>query len=168
RSWDLSGIPCAHALCVIHRERAAVTDFVSDWYTLDKFEKSYEPSIQTVRGRKFWPNTGKPDLLPPKVDRMPGRKKSTNRQVEHWWERANGKNPRGTRKTHCTVCHKAKHNRKTCPLLKQAGGQTSNPTNVDQSQANETIMAQSQSNTTSVNLIPTQNSVVAPTGRQMG
>ncbi|KAJ4849021.1 hypothetical protein Tsubulata_038839, partial [Turnera subulata] len=49
-----------------------------------------------------------------------------------------------------------------------AGGQTSNLTNVDQSQANETIMAQSQSNTTSVNLIPTQNSVVAPTDRQMG
>ncbi|KAJ4832947.1 hypothetical protein Tsubulata_024090 [Turnera subulata] len=50
----------------------------------------------------------------------------------------------------------------------EEGGQTSNPTNVDQSQANETIMAQSQSNTTSVNLIPTQNSVVAPIGRQIG
>lgn len=50
RKWDLSGIPCSHAIACAFFLKAKVEIYVSEWYKLDKYMKAYEGSINPCSG----------------------------------------------------------------------------------------------------------------------
>ena len=41
RKWDLSGIPCRHAVSVIRENSLEVDDFISDYYLTSKWRGLY-------------------------------------------------------------------------------------------------------------------------------
>ena len=75
RSWDLSGIPCPHGICVIHYSDKCLEDYVSHWYHKETYIKSYNFVMFPCKSNKMWPESDKPLVEPLTVKPMPGRPK---------------------------------------------------------------------------------------------
>ncbi|KAL0661056.1 hypothetical protein Bca4012_097893 [Brassica carinata] len=95
RKWDMTGIPCRHALRVIMHMKWKSDDYVSDWYLTSKWRATYENSISPVTGMRFLRKTDETRIQPPTRPESKGRKK---RQ-----KRIKGKNesPKKKRKVQC-------------------------------------------------------------------
>jgi len=90
RMWELNGIPCAHAVCVIVNETNTldVRGFVSKWYTQEMFEMAYMDPIKPVYCMRFWPRLAVTPIKPPSFTKFPGRPKKLRRREP--WEPAIG------------------------------------------------------------------------------
>ncbi|GJU23422.1 transposase, MuDR, plant, partial [Tanacetum coccineum] len=88
RAWQLSGIPCQHALAVIYFLHRDPEEYVSNWYKKDMFVAAYNHYIEGMNCMGQWPTTQYQKPLPPIKRRMPGRPP----QKKRWME---GHNKRG-------------------------------------------------------------------------
>ncbi|CDY69327.1 BnaUnng03210D [Brassica napus] len=95
RKWDMTGIPCRHALRVIMHMKWKSDDYVSDWYLTSKWRATYENSISPVTGMRFWRKPDETRIQPPTRPESKGRKKKQ--------KRIKGKNesPKKKRKVQC-------------------------------------------------------------------
>jgi hypothetical protein len=48
KKWDITGIPCHHAISAILHQGSKIEDYVDHCYTIEKYQKSYEPIIHPV------------------------------------------------------------------------------------------------------------------------
>ncbi|KAG8366583.1 hypothetical protein BUALT_Bualt17G0095000 [Buddleja alternifolia] len=62
RRWQLTGIPCIHAISAINFQMWHVEDFVEKCYYVETYHKAYEPVIMPVNGRDEWEHI---DFIPP-------------------------------------------------------------------------------------------------------
>ncbi|GLT90803.1 hypothetical protein SLE2022_087200 [Rubroshorea leprosula] len=120
RYWQLSGVPCPHALACIRYKRWSVDDYISDFYKKEKFLAAYAYPLQCIRkGTKAWKAVGEEELLPPPVKSMPGRPRKKRRRHKGEPQKIRrGKLRKLTgrgRKMTCKVCGSEGHNRRTCP-----------------------------------------------------
>ncbi|GLU04917.1 hypothetical protein SLE2022_220450 [Rubroshorea leprosula] len=119
RYWQLSGVPCPHALACIRYKRWSVDDYISDFYKKEKFLAAYAYPLQCIRkGTKAWKVVGEEELLPPPVKSMPGRPRKKRRHKGEPQKIRRGKLRKLTgrgRKMTCKVCGSEGHNRRTCP-----------------------------------------------------
>lgn len=67
RCWDVTGIPCHHAVACIWKRGHEPEDYNSDWFTIDMWRQAYEEVLTPVNGKKLWPKTGCVDVMPPEV-----------------------------------------------------------------------------------------------------
>ena len=58
RKWDISGIPCAHAITCIFFNRQDVEQFVHPCYHVSTYKAYYEPIISPVNGQNMWRPSG--------------------------------------------------------------------------------------------------------------
>ncbi|KAL8470669.1 hypothetical protein ACS0TY_033291 [Phlomoides rotata] len=58
RAWQLSGIPCTHALCAILSKDLDPDDFVHKFYTVDMYKVAYQYPIYGISYDALWVNTG--------------------------------------------------------------------------------------------------------------
>ncbi|KAL8555977.1 hypothetical protein ACS0TY_003696 [Phlomoides rotata] len=65
RAWQLSGIPCTHALCAILGESLDPEDFVHEYYSVDKYKESYRYPIYGISYEALWGETLYIPPLPP-------------------------------------------------------------------------------------------------------
>ncbi|XP_018443229.1 uncharacterized protein LOC108815067 [Raphanus sativus] len=79
RKWDMTGIPCRHALRVIMQMKWNAEDYVSDWYLTTKWRNIYNDSISPVTGMRFWNKSDESRLQPPTRPETKGRKKKQKR-----------------------------------------------------------------------------------------
>ncbi|XP_065871882.1 uncharacterized protein [Euphorbia lathyris] len=75
REWELSGIPCPHAICALRHKRMDPLKEISMFYHISTFRKTYSYKLQPVRGKNFWNVDQFEPILPPPIVRMPGRPK---------------------------------------------------------------------------------------------
>ncbi|XP_013617243.1 PREDICTED: uncharacterized protein LOC106323709 [Brassica oleracea var. oleracea] len=54
RKWDLTGIPCCHAVCAIRENGMEVEDFIADYYLTSKWQDVYMHGLRHINGPKFW------------------------------------------------------------------------------------------------------------------
>ncbi|KAK1399414.1 hypothetical protein POM88_009277 [Heracleum sosnowskyi] len=80
RMWQLSGIPCPHAVSAIYHIHGNPDTFVDKVYFKDTCKATYENYLQPMRGRKSWPKSKMAPVLPPLNRRMPGRPKKARRK----------------------------------------------------------------------------------------
>ncbi|XP_024014292.1 uncharacterized protein LOC112088232 [Eutrema salsugineum] len=72
--WQMIGIPCAHAACVIIGKQEKVESYVNDFYTTRMWLETYKDGIKPVQGMPLWPRLNKLPVLPPPWRRgNPGR-----------------------------------------------------------------------------------------------
>jgi len=115
RFWQLSGLPCPHAISCIYYESKQLDEFIASCYHVDKYKSTYEHCLLPVEGRAAWPTSDREKPLPPRYVKMPGRPKKERKRDEG----EKKKPPKGKLLKKGTVirCRKCKgigHNRATC------------------------------------------------------
>ncbi|GJS17730.1 hypothetical protein Tco_0412202 [Tanacetum coccineum] len=73
RLWQLSGIPCIHAVAGYMHLNRDPDEGVSQCYSQELWFKTYQHSIKPVLGTKMWKRTDNHPPLPPIVRKMHGR-----------------------------------------------------------------------------------------------
>lgn len=108
--WQISGIPCKHAIKAILNEGKDPTAYVSEWFSVARYKEAYSGNIAPVPDQEQWPqNVDLPTLIPPTMKRSVGRP-SRNRRREEGEQR---KGKRSTTVT-CGKCKGFGHNSATC------------------------------------------------------
>lgn len=126
RVFDLTGIPCPHALAAIYDRRQQPVDYVSDFYKREKYLTSYSFPLQALKGIDYWDYYDEEVLLPPDIPKkLRGKPKKLRRREE--WEGGTQGNTDNTvekvqrwsskRVQHCSKCRKTGHRRTKCPDL---------------------------------------------------
>ncbi|KAM7487979.1 hypothetical protein LguiB_025463 [Lonicera macranthoides] len=110
KGWQLTGLPCCHAIAVFECLGQSPYDYCSRYFTVESYRLTYAESIQPV------PNVEKPlenettptsiTVTPPPTKRTPGRPK-----MKH-----NGTVEVIKRQLQCSKCKGLGHNKKTCSV----------------------------------------------------
>ncbi|CAI0457487.1 unnamed protein product, partial [Linum tenue] len=121
RRWDLTGIPCEHAIQAIRKAKLKVYDFVAGCYFKDSCIRIYENSISPTAGREYWPlsqlgEVGVPPLRdsikrgrPKKARRKEAGEKDSGKKRQKDPEREVAKPVK--KKYKCTDCGEVGHNK---------------------------------------------------------
>lgn len=117
RKWEMSGLPCRHALRIINKKKLNYEDYTSEWYSNAKQNHIYSSSIEPVNGLRFWKNSGSvikpPPALVEEIQNTKGRKpKPKRKKARH--ESPTKKASRKKRIMHCGRCGEAGHNVTKC------------------------------------------------------
>ncbi|KAK2383489.1 hypothetical protein QL285_070935 [Trifolium repens] len=114
RKWDLTGIPCCHAIACIWHNRKEPEVFVSSYYRKSTFMATYSHIILPTNGPQLWRISKTEAINPPVVRRAIGRpKKNRNKANDE------PKNPphllaRDLPTLTCQKCKTPGHNKRTC------------------------------------------------------
>lgn len=111
RMWELSGIPCVHAVAAYMHMKMDPDLGVSEYYSQNKWFESYQYSIRPVFGSKLWKPTSNPTPLPPIERKLPGRPRK--KRIKHPTENDHAISRQG-RVMHCNKCWEAGHNKSSC------------------------------------------------------
>ncbi|GKC71760.1 hypothetical protein Tco_1117643 [Tanacetum coccineum] len=68
--WELSGIPCVHAVAAYMYVGTDLDACVSHWYSRESWFNAYQFSIKPVFGTNIWKRTNDVPLLPPIIRKM--------------------------------------------------------------------------------------------------
>ncbi|XP_041999906.1 uncharacterized protein LOC121749400 [Salvia splendens] len=82
-SYQLTGIPCSHAIATINKNGDDVMRFVSRYYLKSTMIMLYENVLYPINGVDNWPKTtsdGAVELAPPRSKRQRGRPKKLRRE----------------------------------------------------------------------------------------
>ncbi|KAL6128364.1 hypothetical protein ACLB2K_071719 [Fragaria x ananassa] len=115
RIWDLTGIPCKHAISTLFGLRLEPDDYVSPCYLKETYMRIYDNCIQPANSMDLWGKGDGPNILPPAYTRQPGRPK-TKRTKQAFENVINGtaKAGREQRSVKCGNCGQIGHNKVTC------------------------------------------------------
>ncbi|XP_024013228.1 uncharacterized protein LOC112087550 [Eutrema salsugineum] len=80
RRWQMSGLPCRHALKVISQKKRRQEDYMADCYLTSRWRMQYSTPIEVVRGVNFWEKTVDSVIVPPKRNRTNKRKKENSKE----------------------------------------------------------------------------------------
>jgi hypothetical protein len=108
RRWQVTGLPCTHALCIITSIRGNIEDNVHEYYSIAKFKKAYGNCVKPMTDKKQWPavNLGF-KLWPPILKRAADRPRE--RRYKSAVDGGTGKTSR-----RCRRCKQFGHMAKTC------------------------------------------------------
>ena len=114
RMWQLSGLPCTHAIAVIFRINKRVESYVPNCFRKQMFHDAYHQYLTPISGMSFWPNTSEMSkVLPPEKHKMPGRHRKKRIRASHEIKNPN-KVPRTGIEMTCSNCFQKGHNKKGC------------------------------------------------------
>ncbi|XP_040932167.1 uncharacterized protein [Gossypium hirsutum] len=81
RNWDLTGIPCMHALAIIHEKNEFPETYVQTWHSKQTQIQIYSNFVSPVKGPKQWASLSNMlPILPPPLRRPPGRPTKVRRK----------------------------------------------------------------------------------------
>lgn len=115
RRWDLTGIPCKHAVCVLDDNQQDPVKYTAVYYYTHVMKKTYSDNIKPVNGENLWKMTGKPPIGIPEIRKPRGRPRTRDRKKEPFeaLETA-GKVSRHGRIPTCSNCHQSGHIKTGC------------------------------------------------------
>ncbi|CAN1785005.1 hypothetical protein LINPERHAP1_LOCUS16739 [Linum perenne] len=120
-SWQLSGIPCEHAIACINHNGEKLVDYVHDSFLVGTYNRSYSVSIHPLNDSAQWLPGGGPVLRAPTFKPLvPGPVQKKRRlsvgELETTRRDKRGRTFQSIRKTgqkqRCTVCKKEGHNKR--------------------------------------------------------
>ncbi|XP_042064338.1 uncharacterized protein LOC121808063 [Salvia splendens] len=117
RLWQLTGIPCTHAIATINKLGKDVAASVSRYYLRSTMTIMYENVLYPINGMDNWPKTSAVgfELAPPRTKRQRGRPKKVRREEPQVRQHADGSESlRRTFVLRCRRCGQDGHNRRTC------------------------------------------------------
>ncbi|XP_012835541.1 PREDICTED: uncharacterized protein LOC105956239 [Erythranthe guttata] len=131
--WDLSGIPCNHAILGILYRRENIEDYVHNSLSKQQYLTTYSRHIHAITSSELWPEdtTVTPqNLLPPTYRRPPGRPKKNRRRAPN-----EGETAKRSSVVRCKRCNGLGHNIRTCKGAPRSFGVEANVEGDSQFQA---------------------------------
>ncbi|KAK8540585.1 hypothetical protein V6N13_027104 [Hibiscus sabdariffa] len=115
RKWDLTGIPCMHAISVILMRQERPENYVSHYYSKDMQLQIYSNMVKPLRGPKQWANHGTNEpVIPPIIRRLVGRpQKNRKKEADEALTSTGRLGKTGVQMT-CSKCGKTGHNKRSC------------------------------------------------------
>ena len=120
RRWDLTGIPCSHAISCLRHERIPPESVVNECYSSASFMMAYGNTIWPCKDKSAWVKVDASEVLPPVYEKKVGRPPKSRRKQPYEIQGPSG--PKLTKHgviITCRYCGKSGHNRATCDLRKQ-------------------------------------------------
>ncbi|CAM0951235.1 unnamed protein product [Alopecurus aequalis] len=114
RKWDLTGIPCNHAVAVIMKLKQHPEDYVHDFFKKPMYREAFKYTIYPVPGPADWIRTNTQDIEPPIFHPKPGRKQ-VNRRKGQFEVPAPSDSSRMTSVT-CSNCNVVGHKWPSCKV----------------------------------------------------
>jgi hypothetical protein len=110
REWEVSGIPCKHAIAFVTSIRNEnLEDHVDLYYSVEKFRTAYEGIIPAVPDKSMWPKSDDGFFIhPPLLKTTAGRRKQS--RYKGCFEGGRGNKGRHQ----CPICHGYGHHWYTC------------------------------------------------------
>lgn len=113
RYWQLSGLPCPHAISCIFMKTNSLDDYTAACYRVDAVKATYSYFLQPVEGMNNWPVSDRVKPLAPGYVKMPGRPKKERRRETTEKPKPTKLSRVGTR-IRCRICKGLGHNRSSC------------------------------------------------------
>ncbi|KAM0827899.1 hypothetical protein ACQ4PT_067889 [Festuca glaucescens] len=112
--WQLSGIPCHHAIACCKAMRKDPDQYVHNCYSIEAYKRAYAYKLVPLRARVFWEKQPGMQIHPPLYTKVMGRpKKNRKKTLEEKITKDGAKTlTRGGLTIHCSICGKANHNKK--------------------------------------------------------
>ncbi|XP_058759381.1 uncharacterized protein LOC131632657 [Vicia villosa] len=113
RKWDLTRIPCCHAITYIWFNKKEPEDYVSSFYRKSTVMATYSHIIMPTNGPQLWPTNVTQPINPLVMRRSIGRPKKNRIKAND--EPRNRKTlPRSLQTVKCKKCGNFGHNKRTC------------------------------------------------------
>jgi hypothetical protein len=120
RKWEITGIPCPHAVVAILYDCGDPEDYVDECFTMEVYKKAYALVIYPMPSEEQWVKTSHDKLEPPRGRITSGRPKRQRRRAPD--ESRDPKNPNQMRKfgarMQCGKCHGLGHNKRSYPTTR--------------------------------------------------
>ena len=116
RVWELSGIPCAHALAVMREEQINHIQFVHKCYSTEMLRITYSHTLKPLNGSNLWVPYQDNPILPAKFKERKRGILKFKRRLEEGETRSCGPYGSLSRSGHnvrCSKCGRQGHNKKT-------------------------------------------------------
>ncbi|CAH9129084.1 unnamed protein product [Cuscuta epithymum] len=117
RSWELTGIPCQHAICAMFDQDKDPESYIDDCYSIAAFRRTYSYTLEPINGEMAWPRVEGEKIHPPAPKKMIGRPKKKRTREES--EPPAGKLSRKGRVMTCSHCKQKGHQKHVCPTAPQ-------------------------------------------------
>ncbi|KAK8696362.1 hypothetical protein V6N13_001498 [Hibiscus sabdariffa] len=115
RKWQLTGIPCIHAISVILSIEDRPKKYVDPCYSVSTQRAIYSHLISPVRGEQQWAtNDTMEPILPPIFRRPPGRPHKKRKREADEAPPMTGKVSKRGMRIFCKKCGGSEHNIRTC------------------------------------------------------
>ncbi|XP_071901078.1 uncharacterized protein [Coffea arabica] len=122
RRWELTGIPCPHAIAALWLAKKDPMLYLSNWYTVETYLKCYEGAICPMNGEGNWEKTDVDGPKPPLYGKTAGRPKKQRRRTadedQQEKEKKAKKMSRVGQVIRCKYCLQKGHNVRSCKLKK--------------------------------------------------
>jgi hypothetical protein len=120
RRWDLTGIPCSHAIACMREERIAPEDMVNTCYSIESFCRAYGNIIVPCHDKKEWEKMNGRPIYPPLYLKKVGRPLKNRRKQPHETESKKGGKQMSRHGVviECGHCGEPGHNRGGCGAAK--------------------------------------------------
>ncbi|XP_019178873.1 PREDICTED: uncharacterized protein LOC109174035 [Ipomoea nil] len=129
RLWQLSGMPCSHSICAIFHKGHQPDQYIHEWYSKERYLKTYHEVIQPINGEQFWPRTEGDEIHAPVPRKMTGRPKKKRKLEDNEKNKDKtkmsseiSKLSRKGRIMTCQICKGKGHNKRFCPTLTNQQG----------------------------------------------
>lgn len=119
RRWNLTGIPCSHAINCSRNERIYPESVVNDCYSTERYLLAYGPKIWPCNDKSIWHKVRGPEVRPSVYEKKVGRPRKNRRKQPQVVEGQHGPkmSKHGTIIT-CSYCGTQGHNRACCDMRK--------------------------------------------------
>lgn len=135
RRWEITGIPCKHAVASIWNKRnhdisvGIPETFVNDIYGMERWKAVYKHKVYPLNGMSMWAKSQVPTIIaPPKYHKPIGRpKKSRKRSAVEIEEEGPSKKKKSVQYG-CSNCGNKGHNIRSCTAKKVTNKTSNKPT----------------------------------------
>lgn len=103
RRWQLTGIPCHHAISSMNANNEDPEMFMHSCYKVETFLKIYSHFLEPTNGKQMWPQSDMPPILPPPAVNLKRGKRCLLRRREAHEAPRGGQGPRGEQTASSTV-----------------------------------------------------------------
>ncbi|KAL6219455.1 hypothetical protein ACLB2K_007214 [Fragaria x ananassa] len=122
RRWQISGIPCVHAICAIRFKKQEASLYCDDYLMPNMYKEAYTPIIYPIAGEDDWEVVDYP-IAPPPYKKQAGRPKMKRHKEPGENNTAppapkEGKLSKKGIKMSCKICGQQGHNKLGCPITK--------------------------------------------------
>ena len=111
RKWDMTAVPCHHAVSAIHKAKLQPEDFVHD-FLKKMYLAAYSPIIYPVPGPDMCPRTDSMDIEAPVFKEHKGRAQTKRRKGQY--EKPAPKDTSRMASITCSNCKKVGHRYTNC------------------------------------------------------